>query len=41
MPDEIAAAGGYTRAYVGGQLGGRTQTPTISASGYVNHLTAT
>lgn len=39
--DEIAAAGGYTRAYVGGELGGKTETPTISAPGYMSLLTAT
>ncbi len=39
--DEIAKAGGYTRAYVGGELGGRTETPTISAPGYMSLLTAT
>jgi len=39
--DEIAAAGGYTRAYVGGERGGPTETPTISAPGYMSLLTAT
>lgn len=39
--DEIAAAGGYTRAYVGGEQGGRSETPTISAPGYMSLLTAT
>jgi predicted AlkP superfamily pyrophosphatase or phosphodiesterase len=39
--DEIAAAGGYTRAFVGGELGGKTETPTISAPGYMSLLTAT
>jgi predicted AlkP superfamily pyrophosphatase or phosphodiesterase len=39
--DEIAAAGGYARAYVGGELGGRTETPTISAPGYMSLLTST
>lgn len=39
--DEIAARGGYARAHVGGELGGPTQTPTISAPGYMSLLTAT
>ena len=39
--DEIAAVGGYTRAHVGGELGGRTETPTISAPGYMSLLTGT
>jgi predicted AlkP superfamily pyrophosphatase or phosphodiesterase len=39
--DEIAAVGGYTRASVGGELGGRTETPTISAPGYMSLLTGT
>ncbi|MFN0099890.1 MAG: alkaline phosphatase family protein [Gemmatimonadaceae bacterium] len=39
--DAIAAAGGYTRASVGGELGGPTQTPTISAPGYMSLLTGT
>lgn len=39
--DEIAAVGGYARAHVGGALGGPTQTPTISAPGYMSLLTGT
>lgn len=39
--DAIAAAGGYARAKVGGELGGPTQTPTISAPGYMSLLTGT
>ncbi len=41
MLDEIAQAGGYARAHVGGELGGRTETPTISAPGYMSLLTGT
>ncbi|MGV8090376.1 MAG: alkaline phosphatase family protein [Mangrovibacterium sp.] len=39
--DEIASSGGYSRAYTGGEVGGVTQTITISAVGYNNLLTAT
>jgi predicted AlkP superfamily pyrophosphatase or phosphodiesterase len=39
--DAIAAAGGYARAQVGGELGGPTQTPTVSAPGYMSLITGT
>jgi len=39
--DAIAAAGGYARAHVGGELGGPSETPTVSAPGYMSLLTAT
>ena len=39
--DEIAAAGGYARAFVGGSIGDANQSPTISAVGYASLVTGT
>ncbi|MEZ4773618.1 MAG: alkaline phosphatase family protein [Bacteroidia bacterium] len=39
--DNISKAGGYTRAYVGGEPGEYNETPTISAPGYMSLITAT
>ncbi|MCU0356025.1 MAG: alkaline phosphatase family protein [Cyclobacteriaceae bacterium] len=39
--DEIAAAGGYTRANTGGVKGSYNESPTISAPGYNHILTGT
>jgi len=39
--DAISAVGGYAHAYVGGQPGGPTESPTISAVGYNSLLTGT
>lgn len=39
--DAIAAAGGYTRARVGGEVGTGSESPTISAVGYASLVTGT
>lgn len=38
---DVAAHGGYARATTGGEIGAYSQTPTISAVGYMNILTGT
>jgi hypothetical protein len=39
--DAIAKEGGFTKAHVGGEKGGYSETPTISAVGYNSLLTST
>lgn len=39
--DQITAGGGFGRAYVGGEIGGASESPTISAVGYQSLLTGT
>ncbi len=38
---DIASHGSYSRTYTGGEIGGYSQTATISAIGYTNLLTST
>jgi len=39
--DAIAAQGGYTRAWLGGDTGSETESPTVSAVGYQSLITGT
>lgn len=39
--DAVAAKGSYQRAYVGGEIGMLTESPTVSAVGYMSLLTGT
>jgi len=39
--DDIATMGGYVRSYVGGEVGGPSESPTVSAVGYNHLLTGT
>jgi predicted AlkP superfamily pyrophosphatase or phosphodiesterase len=39
--DSIAGESGYTRSYVGGEVGGESESPTVSAVGYNHLLTGT
>ncbi|HEX5787553.1 MAG TPA: alkaline phosphatase family protein [Woeseiaceae bacterium] len=39
--DALAAEGGYTRAWLGGEAGGPSESPTISAVGYQTLITGT
>jgi predicted AlkP superfamily pyrophosphatase or phosphodiesterase len=39
--DEIGGMGGYARAFVGGEIGKKTETPTISGPGYMTLITGT
>lgn len=39
--DSISAVGGYTRAWLGGEAGGVSESPTVSAVGYMSLITGT
>jgi predicted AlkP superfamily pyrophosphatase or phosphodiesterase len=39
--DDIAGEDGYTRAWTGGEIGGASDSPTVSAVGYQNLITGT
>lgn len=39
--DDISGAGGYSRAYAGGEIGGPSETPTGSAPSYASLITGT
>lgn len=39
--DDISDTGGYTRSWVGGEVGGESESPTVSAVGYNSVVTGT